>query len=301
MVIDSLKIKCAVPDFKVGDISYNGKLIVDEVKKSDKAGVDVLVFPELCLCGYSLRDMLSSPVIVEACEREIAKIARSTKKTNVVFYVGAPIKCRDKLYNGVVCIYQGNTQSVTVKETFDKKSPFGENRVFDTEIVGGDKKFGTVPHAAHVGMNLIGLCFPQKELLIGCVVGNDYLSLGELKKQGVDLIVNPSAEIALVTTEEDRIRRAREISYKCGCAIVTCNAGEYESTTDCLFTPHSIVAQRGEILSSTKLFDDKKGDLVCVIDAKSTRKGKKPTAKKRAENSPHPFILNDSDEMDKMC
>ena len=301
MVLKSLKIKCAVPDFRLGDVSHNGKLIVDEVKKADVAGVNILVFPELCLCGYSLRDMLSSPVIVDACEKEIAKITKATSKTNVLFYVGAPVKHGDKLYNGVVCIYGGNTRSVTVKQAFDKKSPFGENRVFDTVIGDGDKKFGKVPHAAHVGMDAIGLVFYGRTLLVGCVVGNDYSRLDEMKKQGVDVIVNPTAEIALVSTEENRINRAKEISYKCGCAYVTCNAGEYESTTDTLFAPHSIVAQRGEILASTSLLDEKKGDLVCVIDAKSTKKGKKPTLKKSVENSPHPFVLDDFDEMDKRC
>ena len=301
MVVEALKIKCISPDFKLGDVSYNGKLIVSEVKKADKEGVNILVFPELCLCGYTLRDMLASPVIVDACEKEIIKIAKATAKTDVCFYVGAPIKHGDKLYNGVVCIHYGNTGSVTVKQTFDKKSPFGENRVFDTVIGYGDKKFGTIPHAAHVGMDVVGFCFPEKDLWVGCVVGNDYSRLDEMKKQGVDIIVNPTAEVALVTTEEDRVRRAMEISYKCGCTLVMCNAGEYESTTDVLFAPHSVVAQKGKILASTSLFDDKKGDLVCVIDAKAQKKGKKPTAKNKLKNSPHPFILDDASEMDKRC
>lgn len=301
MVASSLKIKCVSPDFKLGDVSYNGRLIVDEVKKADKAGVDILVFPELCLCGYSLRDMLSSPVIVDACEKEIAKIARATKNTDVVFYLGAPIKHKGKLYNGVVCMQWGSTHSVTVKRTFDKKSPFGENRVFDTSLDGGDKNFGGVTHAAHVGMDIIGFVGDGWDLHIGCVVGNDYSCLDEMKKQGVDVIVNPTAQIALVTTENDRIRIAEEISYKCGCTFVMCNAGEYESTTDGLFTPHSIVAQKGEILASTALFDEKKGDLVCVIDAKASKKGKKPTPRKANENSPHPFVLDDGDEMYKRC
>ena len=301
MDVNALKIKCVSPNFRLGDVAYNGKMIVDEVKKADKAGVDILVFPELCLCGYSLRDVLSSPVIVDRCEKEIAKIAVATKNTNVVFYVGAPIKHEDKLYNGVVCIYQGNTQSVTVKRTLDKKSPFGENRVFDTEIEGGEKRFGRVPHPAHMGMYIIGFAFPKHELLIGCVVGEDYSRLEEMKRQGVDVIVNPTAQIALVTTENDRVRAAEEISYKCGCALAMCNAGEYESTTDGLFTPHSIVAQKGEIVASTSLFDDKNGDLVSVIDAKIKKKGKKPIPQKKKENSPHPFVLDDAQEMDKRC
>ena len=301
MVVEALKIKCISPDFKLGDVSYNGKLIVSEVKKADKEGVDILVFPELCLCGYTLRDMLASPVIVDACEKEIAKIARLTSKTNVVFYVGAPVKHGDKLYNGVVCIYQGSTHSVTVKRSFDKKSPFGENRAFDTEACGGEKPFGRAPHLAHMGMDLIGFCFPKNELVVGCVVGNDYSRLDDMKKQGVDVIVNPTAQIALVTTESDRARVAEEISYKADCTLVMCNAGEYESTTDCLFTPHSIVAQKGKILASTSLFDGKMGDLVCVIDAKAQKKGKKPTAKNKLKNSPHPFILDDASEMDQRC
>ena len=301
MIPESLKIKCAAPDFKLGDVSYNGNLIVEEVKNAEKAGVNVLVFPELCLCGYSLHDMLASPVIVEACENELAKIAEQTRETYVAFFVGLPMVYGDKLYNSVVCIYRGNTQIATVKSVIDKNSPFGENRVFDTDFVGGDKQFGNIPHAAHVGANLIGFSFPQGEIKIGCAVGNDYSALEELKAQGVDLIVNPTAQIALVTTENDRIRVAKEISHLADCALVMCNAGEYESTSDGLFTPHSIVAQRGEILACTNLFDEKKGDLVSVIDTKTKKNGTAPSAKSLPESTENPFILKDKGEMDKRC
>ena len=301
MDVKALKIKCVSPNFKLGDVAYNGKIIVDEVKKADKSGVDILVFPELCLCGYSLRDMLASPVIVDACEKEIAKIASATKNTEVLFYVGAPIKCGDKLYNGVVCIQHGITHSVTVKRTFDKKSPFGENRAFDTVVDEERKSFGKVPRAAHVGMDTIGFFGSNWELRVGCIVGNDYSKIEEFKKRGIDIIFNPTAEIALVTTESDRIRLAKEISYKADCTFVMCNAGEYESTSDGIFAPHSIVAQKGEIINSTSLFDSTNGELECTVNVKAPKKGKKPAPKTKEKDVTHPFILENVAEMDKRC
>jgi NAD+ synthase (glutamine-hydrolysing) len=168
--------------------------------------------------------------------------------------------------------------------------------------VGGEKKLGDMIHAPHIGSDLVGFCDKDGEVIkIGCVVGNDYGKIKELTKLGAKVIVNPTAQIATATMEEEREQLARELSYNANCAFVMCNAGEYESTTDALFTPHSVVAQKGKIISSTDLFDGKKGDLVCVIDTKSNKRRVKPAAVAEEKNSAHPFILDDAEKMDKRC
>ena len=87
-----LKIKCVSPHIKLGNVSFNSELIIDEIKKADKEGVSVLLLPELCLCGYSLRVGLSFPVIVDACKSELIRIANETKCTGVTVAVGTVIE-----------------------------------------------------------------------------------------------------------------------------------------------------------------------------------------------------------------
>lgn len=300
MKADALKVKCVAPQFKLGDVKYNGKIIVEEVKKADKEGVDILVFPELCLCGYSLRDMLSSSVIVDACEKEIQEIEKNTEKTKVNFYVGMPLKHRGKLYNSVVSVKEGRIESVITKKTFDKNSPFGENRVFYTQKSDFIKKIGE--RRIPVGAWIKHITDENgKTVKLGCCIGNDYSSINFLKKAKTDVIINPTAQIVTVTMEEDRERTAKDISYRANCTLAMCNAGEYESTTDGLFAPHSIICQKGEIIGKTKLFNSKTADLVCEFNPKIEKMGVKPEPKEKAKNSPHPFILDDEKEMDKRC
>ncbi|MBQ7226144.1 MAG: NAD(+) synthase [Clostridia bacterium] len=302
MKAGSLKIKCVSQGFRLGDVAHNAENIICEVKKSSGEGVNLLVFPELCLCGYSLRDMLSSPVIVGACQGAIEKIAAETKDTNVLFYVGLPLASGGRLYNGVVSVYRGNLHTVTLKKSFDKKSPFGESRVFDiptdreTEI-----KIGNLTHNPHIG-GILGIDDENGKMVkFGCVVGNDYTGIKELKRLKADVIVNPTAQIVTVTMKNEREQLAKTISYEAGATLVMCNAGEYESTTDGLFAPQAVLAQKGRILLSESLFDKEKGDPVCEIDAFCPIRRIKPSEEKGAENPRHPFAVENKKEMGKRC
>ena len=293
-----IKTKCVSPRIKLGDVSYNAELIIGEIKKAENEGVNILLFPELCLCGYSLRDMLSSPVIVECCQREIIRIANETLGTSVAAFVGTPFEYGDKLYNSVVAIKNGVILGVTPKSALPKKSPFGENRAFDTpscefDVIDG---FGT-----QFGFGK-ALVFPDLcGVNVGVVIGNARESVNTLVSKGAEIILNPTAEIVTVTMAQDREYLARQISYENSCAFVMCNAGENESTTDGLFTPHNLICQKGVVVAQSKPFDSETGDTVSIIDLKSTQKGEKPNKKIWTNNSPHPFALDDKAEMDERC
>ncbi len=291
-----IKIKCSSPKIKIGDVSYNAELIIDEIRAADKAGADIALFPELCLCGYTLRDMLSSPVIVGACRAELVRIANETKGIGVAAVLGVPLEIQGKLYNAVAVLENGTVKGVVPKAVLPKKSPFGENRVFDEpvaefELVG---EFGEVVFGTDAILEKNGVKY-------GVCIGNSLERVNALCQKGAELILNPTAEIVTVTMEMDRAYRARKISYEQGCVIAACNSSETESTTDGLFAPHSIVCQRGRVLWEKEAFEGEKMDPVCEIDINNEEKCEPELYNKGAGNSQHPFILDDCDEMDKRC
>lgn len=292
----TIKIKCASPEIKIGDVTHNADLIIDEIKLADKAGAHIVLFPELCLCGYTLRDMLASPVIVDACRGELFRIANETGDIGITAVLGLPLEVQGKLYNAVAILENGIIKGIVPKSSLPKKSTFGENRVFDVphaefELVG---EFGEVAFGTDTVLEKNGVKY-------GVCIGASLERAEALCKKGAELILNPTAEIVTVTMEQDRLYRARKVSYEQNCAFVTCNSGETESTTDCLFAPHAVACQRGRVLWENRAFDKEKCYPVCEIDVKNEEKCEPETCDKSAKNSARPFILDDENEMDKRC
>lgn len=291
-----IKIKCSSPKIKPGDVAYNAELFINEIDKAECEGAHVLLFPELCLCGYTLRDALGSDVIVEACERELVRIANATKDKGVCAVVGAPLRVEGSLYNAAVVIENGVVSGIVPKSSLPKKSPFGENRVFDParvefELINifGQTAFGT------------DAVFEKNGVKLGIVIGQAWERAGALRTKGAKLLLNPTAEIVTVTMEGERVSHISEASHVLECAIVSCNAGEGESTTDGLFAPHTVVCQNGAVLTEKKAFDTKKCDPVCEIDTENQEKTEPKPYNKSAKNSPHPFILDSEVKMDERC
>ncbi|MBO5261463.1 MAG: NAD(+) synthase [Clostridia bacterium] len=292
----NLKIKCSSPKIKLGDISYNAQLIIQEINGAKEKEVDLLLFPELCLCGYTLRDMLSSDVIVEACEREIVRIANETARTGVCAVIGSVARVGGKLYNCAFVIEKGIIKGIVPKSKLPKKSPFGENRVFyepsdEFEII---EEFGGTVFGTKAIFDILDTKF-------GIIIGSARENAREIVEKGGRILLNPTAEIVTVTMEDDRRNVCKTISYENNCTLVMCNSGETESTTDGLFAPHKIVCQNGIVLAEEKAFDKEISDPVCEIDVDSASKSEPQRYEKSVGNSQTPFILNDSLKMDKRC
>ena len=294
---NKLKIKCVSPKIKLGDVNYNSQLISNEIYNADNEGADIVLFPELCLCGYSLKDMLGSCALVGICQREILRIARDTRGTKALAVVGFPFSYKKQIYNSVAVIEGGDLLGVVPKSKFPMRSPYGENRVFKIPYVDDDQ-IEALATCLDFGTDLI---FDVGDYGLGVVIGDARENAGNLAGMGADIILNPTADIVTVTMEDDRRQEAKEISYYNECVFVMCNSAETESSADGLFTPHSILCQNGKIIHEKNVFSEEIGDPVWEFDVKSTEKCKVISHDKSAKNSPHPFILDSAHEMDKRC
>ena len=297
MGIFELKIKCASPKIKLGDVVFNSKLIANEIEKAEAEGVSVLLLPELCLCGYSLRDMLGNPSIVSICQREIAFLAKASSGMQVMATVGFPFYYRGTLYNSVAVISDGKIMGIVPKSALPQKSPFGENRVFGVtktesstiEAFSTQIEFGT------------DLVFNAKGGTFGVVIGNARDRVDALLEKGADAILNPTAELVTVTMEKTRVDLAKELSYRKTCVFASCNASEGESTTDGLFTAHSVICQNGIVLAKKKVFDSEASDPVCEIDIYSVDSQEPQKDEEAPRNPRFPFMLDNKEQMDKRC
>ena len=250
-----IKVKAVSPRLEVGNVAFNKKEIIKEIKRAESEGVKILVFPELSLTGASVGDMASSGVILKACENELVNIKFATQGGDILVFVGAPIQYNGATYSCVVAIKSGEILGVVPKIG---KMPFLRDFV---KI--GDKKYP-------LGTDVLFSCSTVENLVVGVLVGDTVAQSSPkdffLSEMGATVLVNASSSYELVTSDE--IRRASFISksYATSTAYIVANPGDDESSSKNVYSAHNLIVENGEILAESEPFANKTGDSVSEID-----------------------------------
>lgn len=254
-----LKVRCISPDTKVADTLFNARSIINEIEKSAKSDIGVLVLPELAVTGASCGDLFLQDTLINAGEHAIEKIRASSKGCETLIVVGAPIKGEAGLYNCAVVISNGKILGVVPKTCISS----AEARCFSTPC--GEESIKIASSTYPFGNDLVFNC---GELKIGVLVGEDMLSdkASALCKRGASVIACPSAMIMTADEGENRALVAKASSLTLACAYLIANASEDESTTDSIMCAYNIICENGEILACSEPFESKNGDTVSEID-----------------------------------
>ena len=143
-----IKVAAATPRVKVADPRYNAAQIRLQIEEAARQGVQILVFPELSLTGYTCGDLFLQETLLNAVEEELTALAGAVG--DMLVAVGAPLRCRHKLYNSAVLMSQGQILGVVPKRYLPNYSEFYEMRHFTAgEPAMGSIRIGelTVPFA----------------------------------------------------------------------------------------------------------------------------------------------------------
>ncbi|MDW8273938.1 MAG: NAD+ synthase [Chitinophagales bacterium] len=128
-----MKIALAQLNFHVGNFDANTAKILEACAWADKLGADLIVFSELCICGYPARDFLDYPHFIQACSDSLKKIADANFQAGII--VGAPVKNPSlegkDLFNAAVFIHQGRMQQIFCKTLLPTYDVFDEYRYFE--------------------------------------------------------------------------------------------------------------------------------------------------------------------------
>ena len=247
-----IQVAAAAPKFKVGDIEYNTEQIIEIIEKESDCGV--IVFPELCITGYTCADLFLSDLLLVKSEEALIKIAEATSGKNMTAVVGVPYRYDNCLYNCAAVLSAGNIKALVPKIYIPNYSEFYECRWFTsgkkitgkTITIGGtDVLFGTDILAYDPATNAVlgteiceDLWVPDKP--------STHLALA-----GANIIANPSASDELIGKQEYRTELVRQQSGACYCAYVYASSGTMESSTDLVFSGHSIIAQNGSVFAES--------------------------------------------------
>lgn len=264
-----IKVCAATPEMRVADVDFNTQKIIETIKESAANGSQLTVFPELSVCGYTCGDLFNQPALIGACEKALSKIAEATNGIKTLVFVGAPIRHDGKLFNCAIAIHSGKILAVIPKTFLPNYGEFYERRYFSssTELITdyvniGDIKF--VPFTTKI-LFMASNC---PGFTVASEICEDLWTVQSpsLKhvQRGANIIVNLSCSDETAGKAEYRRTLIKAHSGKLVCGYVYCNAGDGESSTDMTFAGHNIIAENGNILTESKLFEN--GLLYSEID-----------------------------------
>ena len=102
-----VKVAAVTPDIRVADVEYNTKQICAALDEAAQERAKIVVFPELCVTGYTCGDLFSQDVLLHAAECAVKKIAAYTKEKDMLVFIGTPLQADGKLYNTAAAVNRG--------------------------------------------------------------------------------------------------------------------------------------------------------------------------------------------------
>ena len=264
----------ACPKMKVADTSYNTDQIIECIRKAHHEQTTVIVFPELCITGYTCNDLFHQEQLLKKAEEALARIKEFTLKEcqKIIVAVGAPVRIEGRLYNCAVFIEDGAIIAVTPKVYLPNQREFYEKRYFSSgrELLRGIPKVCKLCGWAKVPVT--NLIKTDEDLVIGCEICEDLWvpnpPSGYLALTGAQVIVNLSASDALVGKADYRRSLVLNQSARCMAGYVYASAGVHESTTDMVCSGHLIIAENGSKLAEENSFSRESEIIYADIDVK---------------------------------
>ncbi|MEZ3425819.1 MAG: NAD(+) synthase [Lachnospiraceae bacterium] len=252
-----VKVAAITPKIKVAEPQYNAEQIKERLLEAYEKGAKVIVFPELCLTGYTCCDLFLQELLLKEALRQLMGLAAFTAGHDSLVFVGLPFEKDGKLYNVAAAIQDGVILGMVPKMHIPVYAEFYEGRYFaagqedvTTVSVGGEE----VPF----GCNILFETEAVKGLLVACEICEDFWVPNPPATAhalaGATLIVNLSASNETVGKDAYREMLVKSSSARLLAGYVYASAGEGESTQDLVFGGHNIIAENGVVLSQAKRF-----------------------------------------------
>ena len=260
-MLDFVRIACAVPPVKLADPAKNANDICSFIARADEKRADVLLFPEMCLTGYSCADLFFQEPLLRASVEGLKQIlACSADYPAVTVAVGLPVVINGQMYNCAAIVSGGVLRGLVPKTYLPNYSEFNERRWFSSseelqqkEVMPGDLGLpGDKP--IPVGRDILFVI--GDGTVLGAEVCEDMWTPMPpstlMTLNGAEIIVNLSASNETVGKRSYRRNLVRHQSSVCSCVYAYCSSGYTESTSDLVFSGHSMIASGGSILAENK-------------------------------------------------
>ena len=242
----------------VADPSANATAILDAARACHEKSVAVAVFPELCLSGYAIEDLLLQDALLDAVVRGLAAVVEASTRFMSVLVVGAPLRQGSRIYNCAVVVHRGRVLGVVPKTYLPTYREFYEARHFGSgkDIVGLEISIDTM--RAPFGTDLTFEASDVPGLVIGIEICEDMwipVTPGsELALEGATVLLNLSGSPVTIGRARSRALLCQSTSARCLAAYVYAAGGAGESTTDLAWDGQTSIFENGTLLAEGERF-----------------------------------------------
>ena len=264
----------AIPSVKVADTEYNIKQIEDFVAQAEGRGVEIIVFPELSVTGYSCQDLFLQQLLVEQAEVAVMQLLDFSRKLDIICIVGAPVNISGSLYNCAVVIQHGVILGIIPKTYLPNYGEFYEKRWFTSskDLKPTDIRYAGNSVSITPGPTLFRT---SDNALFGVEICEDVWAAepcsNKLALAGADIIFNLSASDELIGKHIYLMNLLSQQSARTISGYVYSGCGFGESTQDVVYGGNALIYENGTLLSESERFSFKPQMIVNQIDIEKLR------------------------------
>lgn len=253
-----VRVGCAVPTLKVGDCINNGNIVIELINEAHNLDIEVLVFPELAISGYTCGDLFMQSKLLDESEHQLDRIIKHSVNKSMLIVIGLAVRSDNQVFNTSAIINNGRLLGIVPKTYLPNYNEYYEKRWFSSDITRASDYIDICNAKVPFGTDLLFRHKALKELVVAVEICEDlwvpippssYAALS-----GAILLLNTSASNELVGKSEFRKNLVSSQSSSCIAAYAYCSSGFGESTTDVVYSGHSIIAENGRILAETERF-----------------------------------------------
>jgi NAD+ synthase (glutamine-hydrolysing) len=264
-----LRVAAVCHRVSVADPAANGAEVLRLAREAAGAGVQVAVFPELSLTGYTAGDLLFSlSTLVGGAERALQRLMADTSSMPVVMAVGLPVLCEGSLFNCAALVQSGRLLGVVPKSYLPGYKEYYEERWFSSAREARADSVHLAGQRAPFGTDLLFTVPGEPAVTLAAEICEDLWMpappSAAMALAGATVLLCPSASPDQVMKAEYRRELIRVHSGRCLAAYVYANTGVHESTTDLVFGGHLVIGENGTLLAENRRFN--RGGEVLVTD-----------------------------------
>lgn len=254
-----IRVAAATPKIRVADCKGNGQKITELIKEANEDSVSVIVFPELCITGYTCSDLFLQKSLLNAAENTLKEIINSTKDMNIISIIGVPVPYEDALYNCAAVCLKGKILALVPKINIPNYTEFYEQRHFTSGAGVLAENFSYAGQKTLIASKAVFSCKDFPEFRFGCEVCEDLWvadspSADLAENGGALMIFNPSTSDDVIGKAQYRRDLVKMQSGKLCCAYIFADSGFGESTTDMVFSGQNMICENATFLAESKRF-----------------------------------------------
>lgn len=292
-----IKVASAIPGVRVADVDYNLGQIQSLIAQAEGKQVEIIVFPELCLTGYTCQDLFAQQLLLDQAERAVMMLIDFTRQLDIISVVGVPVMVGNLLLNCAAVIQKGSLLGIVAKTHLPNYSEFYEKRWFAS---ARDLKPTEVRFA---GQNVTVSSQPQlfatcDGALFGVEICEDLwspLSPGTcLALAGADIILNLSASDELIGKHRYLCSLIAQHSASAIAGYVYSGCGYGESTQDVVYGGNAMIYENGQLLASAQRFSMQPQMVTAQIDIEKLRSERRSNSTYTGAQQPYQAVITNA-------